>query len=231
MANILNRQGVAFRIIDKKGGPVEESRALVVHAKTLELLNRLGLAGRAVEEGQRMGAVALFSEGKPAGKISFLDDGADDRTPYPFALLLEQDKTEQLLIDGLEEAGGRVEWGTKLLSLTSTPDGVRATVRRPDGSTEPIEAGWAVGADGASSPVRHSLGLVSSGGTTPVVALPPFYQDHANWLPLRYAIDGLRSLLFYDGSLDAANLEGGWRDSLWFLGESGSIDCAMSGND
>ena len=134
MANILNRQGVGYRIIHKKAGPVEESRALVVQAKTLGLLTRLDLADRAVDEGQRMGAVALFSEGKPAGRISFLDDGADDRTPYPFALVLEQDKTKRVLIGGLEEAGGWVEWETELVSLTSTPDGVRASVRRPDSS-------------------------------------------------------------------------------------------------
>jgi uncharacterized phage infection (PIP) family protein YhgE len=71
---------------------------------------------------------------------------------------------------------------------------------------------------GIAAVLNVILGLVSSGGTTPLVALPPFYQDYANWLPLRYAIDGIRSLLFYDGSLDAASLEGGWRDSLWFLG-------------
>ena len=79
---------------------------------------------------------------------------------------------------------------------------------------------------GISAVLNVILGLVSSGGTTPVVALPPFYQDYANWLPLRYAIDGLRSLLFYDGSLDAARLEGGWRDSLWFLGGGGRSEAA-----
>jgi 2-polyprenyl-6-methoxyphenol hydroxylase-like FAD-dependent oxidoreductase len=165
MANVLARKDVRFRIIDKKGGPVEESRALVVHAKTLELLDRLGLADRAVEDGQRMGAVAVFRKGKPAGKISFLDDGADGRTPYPFALVLEQNGTERILIESLEEAGGRVEWETELLSLTQTPDGARATVRRPGGTEETIEAGWVVGADGASSPVRHSLGLGFEGDT------------------------------------------------------------------
>jgi hypothetical protein len=61
---------------------------------------------------------------------------------------------------------------------------------------------------GIAAVLNVILGLVSSGGATPVVALPPFYQDYANWLPLRYGIDGLRSFLFYDGSLDAANLEG-----------------------
>ena len=79
---------------------------------------------------------------------------------------------------------------------------------------------------GISAVLNVILGLVSSGGTTPVVALPPFYQDYANWLPLRYGIDGLRSLLFYDGSLDAASLEGGWRDSLWFLGGGGRYEAA-----
>ena len=79
---------------------------------------------------------------------------------------------------------------------------------------------------GISAILNVILGLVSSGGTTPVLALPPFYQDYANWLPLRYAIDGLRSLLFYDGSLDAMRLEGGWRDSLWFLGGGGRSEAA-----
>jgi YhgE/Pip-like protein len=79
---------------------------------------------------------------------------------------------------------------------------------------------------GLAAVLNVILGLVSSGGTTPVVALPPFYRDYANWLPLRYGIDGLRSLLFYDGSLDAASLEGGWRDSLWFLGGGGRFEAA-----
>ena len=79
---------------------------------------------------------------------------------------------------------------------------------------------------GISAVLNVILGLVSSGGTTPLVALPPFYQDYANWLPLRYVIDGLRSLLFYDGSLDAVRLEGGWRDSLWFLGRGGRYEAA-----
>jgi hypothetical protein len=74
---------------------------------------------------------------------------------------------------------------------------------------------------GISAVLNVILGLVSSDGTTPIVALPPFYQEYANWLPLRYVSDGLRSLLFYDDSLDAVRLEGGWRDSLWFLGGGG----------
>jgi YhgE/Pip-like protein len=79
---------------------------------------------------------------------------------------------------------------------------------------------------GISAVLNVILGLVSSGGLAPLEALPPFYQAYADWLPLRYVIDGLRSLLFYGGSLDAARLEGGWRDSLWFLGGGGRSEAA-----
>jgi hypothetical protein len=71
------------------------------------------------------------------------------------------------------------------------------------------------------------LGLVSSGGFAPLEALPPFYQAYADWLPLRYAVDGLRWLLFYDGTFDAAGLEGGLRDALpFFSSDDGSSDVA-----
>jgi YhgE/Pip-like protein len=79
---------------------------------------------------------------------------------------------------------------------------------------------------GVSAVLVVILGLVSSGGLAPLEALPPFYQAYADWLPLRYVVDGLRSLLFYDGSLDAARLEGGLRDALWFLGDGGRSEAA-----
>ena len=79
---------------------------------------------------------------------------------------------------------------------------------------------------GISAILNVILGLVSSGGAAPLEALPPFYQAYADWLPIRYVIDGLRSLLFYDGSLDAASLEGSWRGSLWFLGSNGRSEAA-----
>ena len=164
-ANILAREGVDFRIIDKNSGPVEETRALVVQAKILELFDKLGLADRAVEEGQRIGAAELLKKGEHVGKLSFFEDDRDDLSPYPFALIYEQYKTERLLAGGLKEAGGNIEWNTELVSLSQKPNVATATVRRSDGSEETIEAKWVVGADGASSPVRHSLDLGFEGDT------------------------------------------------------------------
>lgn len=69
MANVLACGGARFRfrIVDKKDGPTEESRALVVHAKTLELFDKLGLADRAVQEGQRLGAARRSPVGVSSG--------------------------------------------------------------------------------------------------------------------------------------------------------------------
>ena len=63
LANVLADSGVGFRIVDKKPGPVRESRAAVVHVRTLELLDKLGLAETAVERGVKLGRVELFERG------------------------------------------------------------------------------------------------------------------------------------------------------------------------
>ena len=165
LANLLARMDVPFRIIDPKTGPVTESRAVTMHAKTLELLDKLGLAERAVAGGRRVGAITIYRDGRSVGTASFFEAGMEDRTPFPFALIFEQSKTERLLLDGLHEAGSDVDWTTSLKSLQRHERGARAIAVGADGREEAIEAAWVVGADGASSPVRHALSLGFAGGT------------------------------------------------------------------
>ncbi|GCE28301.1 oxygenase [Dictyobacter alpinus] len=157
MANLLAYHNINVRILDKRAGPTEETRALVMHARILELLDKLGLAEQAINEGQKLRAAELLARGKRFGKLSF--QGEEERTPYPFALIYTQDQTEHLLQRNLEKTTVRVEWNTELLNLEQTSNGIRATVRQTNGSEEIIEAGWIVGADGAHSPVRHALSL------------------------------------------------------------------------
>jgi 2-polyprenyl-6-methoxyphenol hydroxylase-like FAD-dependent oxidoreductase len=155
LANVLSRYGVPFRIVDRKPGPVPQSRAAIVHVRTLELLDRLGLKERAVARGVPVPAVELYQRGRPAGGFPLSVDGA--ATP----LVLTQDETERLLVDGLAELGGRVEWNTELVAL----DGDAAVIRGPSGARERVETRWLVGADGASSRVRRALALGFSGKT------------------------------------------------------------------
>jgi 2-polyprenyl-6-methoxyphenol hydroxylase-like FAD-dependent oxidoreductase len=53
LANVLAGQGVDFTIVDRKPGPVRQSRAAIIHVRTLELLDRLGLAAPAIARGVR----------------------------------------------------------------------------------------------------------------------------------------------------------------------------------
>ena len=165
LANVLAEHRVGFIIVDKKSGPVRESRAAVVHVRTLELLDKLGLAGTAVGRGVKTGQVELFERGRRVAEFPLAGEGAEGLTPFPYALGLEQYQTEELLLEGLRAHGGEAHWGTEVLTLRDGDGGTTAIVRGPGGAEKKISAQWVVGADGASSPVRHYLGLEFEGET------------------------------------------------------------------
>lgn len=165
LANVLAELNVDFRIMDRKAGPVRQSRAALIHVRTLELLHRLGLADQATARGVRTTRVEVHAGGRGVAAFPLAGAGAEARTPFPYALALEQDRTEQLLIDGLAVRGGGVEWDTEVVDLAGGADGVEAVLRRSDAAEETVAARWVVGADGARSRVRHAMGLGFTGTT------------------------------------------------------------------
>jgi 2-polyprenyl-6-methoxyphenol hydroxylase-like FAD-dependent oxidoreductase len=82
----LARQGVGVRIVDMAAGPGETSRAVVVHARTLELYRQLGLADEVVRAGTPNPAINLWVRGKRRAHIDFGEAGSS-LTPYPFILV------------------------------------------------------------------------------------------------------------------------------------------------
>ncbi len=74
----LAHDGVLFRIIDQHAGPAEESRALAVHARTLEFYAQLGLAHAIVEAGARgLGAFASWRAAPNARTFRWGTSGKD----------------------------------------------------------------------------------------------------------------------------------------------------------
>jgi 2-polyprenyl-6-methoxyphenol hydroxylase-like FAD-dependent oxidoreductase len=158
------RFGIDFVVIEKNQGVTEFSKAIGVQARTLEIYDQLGLAERAIESGTIASKVRLMEGGEIRGEMHLSNFGKG-LSEYPYVLMLEQSKNEELLYGYLQSHGREVRWNTELESFTQDANGVTAQIRTPDGETQTINGKFLVGCDGASSPVRKTLGLTFEGST------------------------------------------------------------------
>jgi 2-polyprenyl-6-methoxyphenol hydroxylase-like FAD-dependent oxidoreductase len=158
------RYGIDFVIVDQREGITPYSKALGVHARTLEIYEQLGLAQSAVEQGAIASKARLLNGGEVRAELNLSNLGTG-LTAYPYVLFLEQSKNEQLLYDYLKWNGKTVHWQTELVSFSQTEENVTVYVRAIDGASQRIEATYLVGCDGPKSPVRHALGLGFTGST------------------------------------------------------------------
>jgi 2-polyprenyl-6-methoxyphenol hydroxylase-like FAD-dependent oxidoreductase len=160
----LQRLGVRVRIVDKAAEPGTTSRALVVHARTLELYQQIGIADALVGEGLRFAAINLWVRGRKAARVAFGDIGAG-LSPYPYMLIYPQDQHERFLIERLKEQGVRIDRPTEVVGFEERGDRVAVHLKRSDGGDEICEAAFLAGCDGARSIVREKLGTGFPGGT------------------------------------------------------------------
>lgn len=140
------------------------SKAIAVQARTLEIYEQIGLATQAVEQGAIARAANIVADGEISGTIHLSDIGKD-LSPFPFALLLEQSKNEQLLYHYLRQHDREVQWQTALETVSQTDEKVSATIKNAGGEAETITAKYLVGCDGAKSLVRHQLNFEFEGNT------------------------------------------------------------------
>ncbi|QWT21242.1 FAD-dependent monooxygenase [Bacillus sp. NP157] len=160
----LTAQGVKVRIVDRKDGPGDTSRAMVVQARTLELYRQLGLADRVIADGHPMVAMNMWTRGRHAARVA-LNDGGKGISPYPYALVYPQDHHERLLGERLEAMGVSIERSTEVVWMEQAGDAVNVRLRKADGSEETTSARYLAGCDGARSFVREALGIGFEGGT------------------------------------------------------------------
>ncbi len=159
----LVRYGIGFIIVDKKEGITPYSKAIGVQARTLEIFDQMGLASKAVKKGSIAEKVRLIAAGKVRGGFDFSNAG-EGLSSFPFVLILEQSKTEQLLYNYLRKHQKNANWKTQLTGFSQTKTGISAQVKTANG-IQVIEAKYLVGCDGPKSMVRHKLGLSFEGST------------------------------------------------------------------
>lgn len=151
LGTALAQRGIDAVIVDKQAAGANTSRAAVVHARTLEVLDEIGVAAQMVGQGI---VVPRFTV-RDGDRALLTVDFSGLPTAYPYTLMLPQNDTERILADRLGQLGGSVRREAELVGAQPDEDGVTATLR--DGET--IRARYLVGADGMHSTVRELSGI------------------------------------------------------------------------
>lgn len=156
LATSLITRGVDAVVVDKLPSGANTSRAAVVNARSLELLEELDVSPRLV----RAGLAAPRFTMRQGSRVLIPVDFSDLPTAYPYSLMISQADTEQALEERLNELGGKVIRPRTVRHLSQDATGVSVTF--DDGDS--IRAGYVVGADGMHSTVRHEAGIGFTGG-------------------------------------------------------------------
>jgi len=157
LAAALAMRGVRATVIDRRAEGANTSRAAVVHARTLEVLEPLDVAHRLVARGVQARRFTIRDRDRVLMPIGF------EKLPtrYPYTLMVSQAVTEQVLLERFTELGGRVLRPRSLVDLHQDEAGATATL--DDGRQ--LRARYVVGADGMHSTVRERAGIGFTGGT------------------------------------------------------------------
>ncbi len=160
----LIRYGIDFVVVEKNATVTPFSKAIGVQARTLEIYDQIGLAEPAIAKGTIASRVRLIEGGEIRGEMN-LGNFGKDLSQYPYMLMFEQSKNEELLYQFVCNHGHDVSWNTELENFSQDATGVTAQVKLPSGESHTIRGKFLAGCDGASSPVRHGLGLKFEGST------------------------------------------------------------------
>jgi 2-polyprenyl-6-methoxyphenol hydroxylase-like FAD-dependent oxidoreductase len=166
LASALHAFGARIRVVDRLIDRAHESRALVVHARSLEILRDLGVDEALLRRGNKAARIAVHRSAKKRFIITFDDIGAID-TEFPFILFISQAETEAVLSDHLASVGQRVDRGVEVTSLAADEAGVSCTLLHLDGGEERLRATFVAGCDGAHSFVRKAAGIPFKGDVYP----------------------------------------------------------------
>src|SRR5215217_2074460 len=158
------RYGIDSVVVEKNEGITPFSKAIGVQARTLEIYDQIGLAQPAIELGTIAARVRLIEGGEVRGEMHLANFGKD-LSQFPYMLMLEQSKNEELLYDFVRSHNHDVNWKTELGSFSQDASGVTAEVKLPSGESQTIRGKYLVGCDGPKSLVRHELGLTFDGST------------------------------------------------------------------
>jgi 3-(3-hydroxy-phenyl)propionate hydroxylase len=161
----LARWGVASVVIEADDSVCEGSRAACISRRSLEILDRHGVAQALLKKGLPWTRGRSYW-GDQQVFVFDMPSSSDDK--FPPMINLEQYYIEQFLLDEIErtnaESPGLIEirWASRMSSFRQDEQGVHAQIENALGSYA-LCAQWLVACDGGQSTVRNQLGLELKG--------------------------------------------------------------------
>ncbi len=155
----LARRNMDCLLIDRNTEPLPFDRATVIHSRSLECFDSMGVIDDFLERGHLMRGLNLFAFGEKIAAVNF--DCLECRHPYD--LNLSENITEEILAQRFESLGGQVFRGWSLDRWEQIDSKVTAFLRSANGVEQTVSANWLVGTDGIHSRVREAMGVEVTG--------------------------------------------------------------------
>ncbi|MEU7157680.1 FAD-dependent monooxygenase [Streptomyces chrestomyceticus] len=197
LAGDLAVAGLRVTLLERRApGLSNLTRAMAVHARSLEQLDARGLADELVAGGHALRTMRLF------GGVVLKPTRLPSR--FPFVLITPQYEVERLLERRAQKAGVTFRYGARVTGLDQDAYGIQARVQEDDGTATTYRASYLVGTDGVRSTVRKALGLPFPGrAVVSSVVLADVRLDEQPDLPMVGNANG-------DAIAVVANFGDGW---------------------
>ena len=212
VALLLAEQRIPVTVVEAEPAIVRDLRASTFHPPTLDMLEPLGITASLLERGLLCPHWQIRLH--PSGDRAVFDLSVlDGETRHPYRLQCEQWKLSEALLDKLRQSPhAQVRFASKVEAAEDAGDHVRVEIEA-DGKRETLRGRYVVGADGARSTVRRSMGLPFEGMTYPettllVTTLFPF-EEH---------LDGISNVSYCwkeNGNFSLLKVPGRWRVSIY----------------
>ncbi|KAI0738661.1 FAD binding domain-containing protein [Daedaleopsis nitida] len=182
-ANALAMAGVNVRIVDQRPIKIAAGQADGIQPRTIEVFQSYGLGRRLLEEGNQMHMAAFYNPSSSGG-INRTNRAPDVTAPtarYPFEVTLHQGAIESIFLDSMQAHGVQVERPIvpTSIELSQSKEELKNPNAHPvkvvlkyldaeddQSASEVVHAKFVVGADGAHSWVRKTLGITLEGEQT-----------------------------------------------------------------
>ncbi|KAG0365895.1 FAD binding domain-containing protein [Gamsiella multidivaricata] len=191
-AILLTKLNVPCRIIERQLEVSPLSKALVIHARTMEIFAITGILNSFLDRGQRLTDFHAYIGSKLTAVLPAL---SNKESHYSFGLFLEQLHTTATLTEELEALGIKVDRGWELMDTKVVEEGgkswvetmirraiVGTNVRRTESKvlgvveedpeeegkryeTQVVKSEYMIATDGGKSVVRHKLNIGFPGRT------------------------------------------------------------------